>query len=218
MKKMLAITLSLTIILSLCACGNDKPSDTNEKDNADTNIESVVEETEDDETEDEKEEKNEENKLLSGVYQVPLEEVYIDIPAFNMIESGYSTLFMINDLKYVAFTCLYNEVGTSGEDAFQETFNKLKDNLHGYHQVNELNEVEENNVNVNGIETYCIKGTVNCGTENKYDAYIYGYSFVFGGYPCSIIGVVEDKAQTQDDIDNITEIVDAMMKSVRSEK
>lgn len=211
MKKILTIVLSLVIIVGMCACGSEKPNDN--KDKANANVENIQKETED-----EKEEKKEENKLLSGVYQVPLEEVYIDTPAFNMIESGYSTLFMINDLKYVAFTCLYNEVGTSGEDAFQETFNKLKDNLRGYHQINELNEVEENNVNVNGIETYCIKGIVNCGTENKYDAYIYGYSFVFGGYPCSIIGVVEDKTQTQDDIDNITEIVDAMMKSVRSEK
>ena len=212
MKKIL-FTIMCIALLSLCACGskqkNENASEQNEIKEESKNEQTLI---------DEKEEKKEENTLLSGVYQVPLEEVYIDTPAFNMIESGYSTLFMVNDLKYVAFTCLYNEVGTSSEDAFQETYYKLKDNLRGYHQVNELNEVEESNVNVNGIETYCIKGTVNCGTENKYDAYIYGYSFVFGGYPCSIIGVVEDKAQAQEDIDNITEIVDAMMNSVRSER
>ena len=161
---------------------------------------------------------SDEASLLTGTYKVPLQEIYVDTPAFNMIESGFSRLFMVNDEKYATFTCLYEETGTNAKEAFTTTFDKLKENLFGYHQVNELNEVEESNVNVNGIETYSIKGTVNCGTENKYDAYIYGYSFVFGGYPTSIIGIVEDQAQAQEDIDEITSIVDAMMKSVRSER
>lgn len=211
MKKIVLITVLVSLFWLIGGCTSNPQKEENN--------DNVVIKEDKEEKEDVKDEPTQdESKILAGTYKVPLQEIYVDTPAFNMIESGFSRLFMVNDEKYTTFTCLYEETGTNAKEAFKTTFDKLKENLFGYHQVNELNEVQESNANVNGIETYCIKGTVNCGTENKYDAYIYGYSFVFGGYPCSIIGVVEDKAQAQEDIDNITEIVDAMMKSVRSER
>ena len=51
MKKILTILLSLAMIVGLCACGSEKPTENNEKDNTNTNVENVVEETEDNETE-----------------------------------------------------------------------------------------------------------------------------------------------------------------------
>lgn len=212
-KQGIFLIIVLVMALALMACGKKQENTENNKEDITKN------ESEDNKKTGENDNsKEEKTALLSGTYQVPLENVYIDTPAFNMIESSYSRLFMVNDVKYVAFTCLYEEIGTNAKSALDTTFEDLKENLFGYHQVNFLNDVEEKSIEVNGIDTYCIKGTVNCGTENIYDAYVYGYSFVFEGYPCSIIGVVEDQAQKQEDIDNITEVVDAMMKSVRNEK
>lgn len=37
-------------------------------------------------------------------------------------------------------------------------------------------------------------------------------------YPCAIIGVVSDLDQPQEEIDELTAIVDAMMESVRNEQ
>lgn len=204
-KRYLILLVVLALFLPLSGCGKKQET---KKEDSTTNQDEVIE----------KEDKEEEISILSGTYKVPLQDIYIDTPAYGMIESGYSRLFMVNDIKYTAFTCLYNESGTDAKAAFEITFNKLKDNLHGYHQIQYLNEVEEQNITVNGIDTYRIKGTVKCGKENPYDAYIYGYSFVYQGYPCSIVGIVEDRDQLQADIDEITEVVDAMMNSVRSER
>ena len=209
-KILLSLLCGLFILGISTGCGNSKVTDNNgdNSNNEVENKEQVKEDTKSDNN----------TPLLTGTYQVPLQNIYIDTPAFHMIEAPYSNLYMVNDVKYVAFTCLYRENGSDSKSAMDTTFEVLKGNLFGYHQVNHLNDVEEKNVKVNGIDTYLIKGTVNCGTDNVYDAYVYGYSFVFEGYPCSIIGVVEDPEQKQEDIDNITEIVDAMMKTVRNEK
>lgn len=215
MKKRYVILLAVTaLFLSLSACG--KKQNTVKQDESEKNQDEVVKEEYTDDSSDDSDEETE--SILTGTYKVPRREVYIDIPAYNMIESGYSRLFMVNDVKYTAFTCLYEESETDAKVAFKTTFNKLKDNLYAYHQINLLNEVEEQTVTVNDIVTYRVKGTVNCGDDKPYDAYIYGYSFVYQGYPCSIVGVVENREQLQDDIDEITEVVDAMMKSVRSER
>ncbi len=211
--KYLVILIVFAVFLFVTACGK-KQEGTSENSNVEKQNEIVDENL----ANDEDDEIKEETSILSGTYKVPLQNIYIDTPAFNKIESAYSELFMVNDSRYVAFTCLYEESGTNAENAFKTTFDNLKDYLRGYHQVNFLNEVEAKSIEVNSISTYCITGTVNCGTEDIYDAYIYGYSFVFQGYPCSIIGIVEDKAQLQTDINEITEIVDAMMESVRSEQ
>ena len=216
MKKNNIILLTLVILLfALSACGNkekdskDSIEDGKQSQEQEHNINSSKENSDEKELSD----------ILTGTYQVPLTNFYVNTPPYNMIESGYSRLFMMNDSKYAAFTFLYREKGTTPTDAMDTTFAALKDNLRGYHQVNFINEdMEAQDVDINGISTYNIKGTVNCGTDNKYDAYIYGYAFVFEGMPCSIIGIVEDKAQAQEDINEITEIVDAMMKSVRNEK
>lgn len=215
MKKRYVILLTVTaLFLSLSACG--KKQDTVKQDDSEKHQSEVVEKEDIEDNSSHSDEKTE--NILTGTYNVPLQDIYVDTPAYNMIEAGYSRLFMVNDVKYVAFTCLYKESETDAKVAFQTTFNKLKDNLHGYHQLQSLNEVEEQNVTVNDIATYKIQGTANCGKENPYNAYIYGYSFVYQGFPCSIVGVVEDREQLQSDIDEITEVVDAMMKSVRSER
>ena len=214
-KNSIILILVCVLFLLLVACGK-------QKDKSDVGKDSIKEnqmQNSQDDSAQENEKEEEESRILTGTYKVPGTQVYVDTPNFHMIEEGYSQLFMVNDVKYVAFTCYDEESGTNAKAAFQTTFKKLKDNLGGYHIVNSVNDdIEEKEIDINGISTYCVKGTVDCGTEYKYDAYMYGYSFVFEGYPCSIIGIVQDDAQAQEDIDEITEIVDAMMKSVRNEQ
>ena len=51
-----------------------------------------------------------------------------------------------------------------------------------------------------------------------YEAYVCGYSFVYQGFPCSIIGVVIENEQTNEQKQLVKQIVDEMMKTVRNSK
>lgn len=205
---LILLAIALTVFFITGKNSNNTENNTQETEKIETSDNTAKEEAED----------NNDSTLLTGTYNVPLEDIYIDVPGLNKIESGYSRIFMENESKYVAFTCLYEETGTDAKNAFEITFNKFLNNISSLHYIEGIKEVEHWETTINGIDTYVIKGTVNSGSVIPYESYIYGYSFVFGGYPTSIFGVVMDEDQPQEDIDNITEIVDAMMKTVRSEE
>ena len=90
-------------------------------------------------------------------------------------------------------------------------------------QANSLSVLDSSEVTINDISTYRFKGLLNCALDisnrdNSYDAYAFGYSFIMDGIPCSIIGSIINQEQAQTDIDEITAIVDAMIKTLRSER
>ena len=43
----------------------------------------------------------------------------------------------------------------------------------------------------------------------------YGYTFIYGGFPCSVIGAVKDPSQPEEEKQMVKEIVDEMMQTVR---
>lgn len=209
MKRILATLFCMSILLSLVGCGEETvtvnpetPPLTNE---AET------------ETAEEAQVSTAENGLLPYTYQVPFNEIYIDVPPYVLLEEGYSNIYWDNDVKYAAFTCLYHETAADLQDSYEQNCTEFLFNIHDDHCVNEIDKVTKEEVTVNGIDTIRLQGTANCGRETLYDAYIYGYAFIINEHPCSIIGVVKDVSQPQQEIDSVTELVDAMMATVRNE-
>ena len=158
------------------------------------------------------------NELLSHSYQFPRHNIFIDIPDFNDIESGYTRIYKDGDSKYIAFSCFIDNVASGAKEAFDVSYPMFKNNVKSWHRIKGDPVLTESSVEINGITTHKIVGTVECGITTSTDCYIYGYSFIFEDVPCSIIGVVSDKAQPQEEIDELTAIVDAMMESVRNEQ
>ena len=91
---------------------------------------------------------------------------------------------------------------------------------------NQLNVIKDSYVTINGIDMYQYEGTLRCSTDNfdlenpekQREIYAKGYSFIMDGVPCTVIGGVLGEEQNQSDIDEVSEIIDAMIKTLRSEK
>lgn len=67
---------------------------------------------------------------------------------------------------------------------------------------------------------YKYEGKLNCALgysnrEKSYDAYVVGYSFIYDNTQCTITGSIINKEQNQDEITNMKNTVEAMIKSLR---
>lgn len=164
----------------------------------------------------EKKEEEKEDGLLVGTNQVPLENIYYDTPNMHYIESGFADIYLDNYDKYAVFMCGWSEKANSSKDANNVLFGMFRDSVSTCDYLNELSEITEKNITVNGIDVYAFEGLINAGLSVKRDQYIKGYTFIFEGLPCAIYGVVMDENQPQEDIQYISDVVDAMMKSVRN--
>ncbi|MBQ3196171.1 MAG: hypothetical protein IJB65_06870 [Clostridia bacterium] len=210
MKKFLSL-LSLCLALSqvLCCCGGevadtDKGNEASSGTSSSENITSTVVSEEESKSE-----------LLTGTLKMPTVDVYVDTPGYNCIEEGYTRIFFHSGKKYITFTCLYIDTASSLSECHDKMIPTFMNSVSDHHLVNELGETTDKTLEVNGIETYNFEGVLNAGEIPVYDAYIYGYSFIFQGYPCSIIGVVTDESQPEEEKELVKDIVDEMMTTVR---
>lgn len=216
-KKIFAILFMFVTVITVVSCSEKNKTGENEVNDEKISINEVV-------TSEKKEEQytetssRERSPLLPNTYKVPKQEIYVDTPSFNDIEKGYTELFKDGEKKYVAFTDLRNETVENVKEAFDRVYPKFVKNVSSWHRINGETFTSEENVEVNGIEALRVTGTVKLGVLNYYDCYLYGYGFIFEGVPCAIIGVVSDLDQPQEEIDELTAIVDAMMESVRNEQ
>lgn len=218
-KRLFTLLITVFIILTLTSCGNDtSESNIYEKDIIDDVDNTAVEMNDDVIKNEEKTSSYKRSDLLPNTYKIPLIEVYVDTPNFSDIGSGYTELFKDGDTKYVAFTDSRKETMEDAKEVFDNLYPQFKNNVKSWHRIKGDPVLTESSVEINGITTHKIVGTVECGITTSTDCYIYGYSFIFEDVPCSIIGVVSDKAQPQEEIDELTAIVDAMMESVRNEQ
>lgn len=212
MKKTLTILIALTMLLSVSACGNSesqKPTD------------SAISSSQVSQTEGSSETVAQSSSTkLSGTYNVPLKAIYVDVPNYQEIEEGYTELFIIHDSRYVAVTAdRRNDTAKSAKEAHDPAFLKLKQNMQNYEGgINDITITKDEETTINGIDMYLFEGTINYGTDTKFDGYAKGCAFVLDGIPCEIVGSVIDKSQSQDLIDEISEIVDEMTQTVRSEE
>mgnify|MGYP004453799129 CR=1 FL=1 len=199
MKKLKTLLLAFAVIVTLVACSPKNGTGENVDEKSNTNTV----------------ETNENRELLPNTYKFPEKELYIDIPDYSHIESGYTELFKNRENKYVTITYSDDNTFENVKEVFDSLYPKFKNNVSSWHSINDETFTSVENVEINGISVQRVIGTVEYGILDKYDCYLYGYSFIFEGVPCAIIGVVTDLDQPQKEIDELTDIVDAMMKSVR---
>lgn len=212
MKKIFALALAIILCFSLVACGDETKEPQNE------NNETSITESKNDETENTEKEEAKNSVDLSLTYKVPMKNVYVDAPNYQEIEEGYTELFIVHESKYVAITSDRKSTATSVKDAHEIAFNKFKTNMQNYEGgANSIVIEKEETKQISGIEVYCFEGKINYGKDNVYDGYAKGYAFIMDGVPCEIIGSVIDDSQSSALIDEISTVVDAMIKTAREE-
>ena len=154
---------------------------------------------------------------LAGTYTTATKEITLDVPAYKYIEQGYAQVFLDDGVKVVVFTCMERKNSSTPEDAYELCWETTRAGVDYYGHINE----EGHNLNVTektvgDIETLYYEGTMRLDRYEPYrTAQTYGYAFTYLGRPCMIWGYVLDKEQPQDQIDEIKNVVDAMMESVR---
>lgn len=215
MKKAAYFIVIFVFVLSLTACGNSS-----EKTNVSTQASNSISQSDENVSASPEESKNEgADSILELTYKVPMKNIYIDAPNYQEIEEGYTELFIVHESKYVAITAARRSEAADSKDACNKAFDVFKISMQNYEGgVNSLNILHDSNATINGIEAYRFEGTLNYGRDTTYDGYAVGYSFIMDGIPCEIIGSVIDDSQSDALKNEIASIVEAMMKSVRSEQ
>lgn len=226
MKKLFANICTILLCLSLVACGNDEKPDTTNNPTESSVTESTTKNESASEKEDKKENNTEDDKSaeLPNTYKVPLKNVYIDVPNYQEIEEGYTELFIVHESKYVAITSDTDATAENAKDAHALMFDMFKINMQNYEGgVKDITIEKEEIKEINGVEVYAFEGKIHYGTDNIYKdcakgeakGYAKGYSFIMDGVPCEIIGSVIDESQQQELIDEISTVVDEMIKTAR---
>lgn len=208
-KILLGLMCGVLIVGLATGCGNSKNNDDVDTNNPNENKEQVKDNTNN----------NTDSSLLSGTYKVPLKNIYVDVPNYQEIEQAFTELFIVHGSKYVAFTSAKMSTANNKKEAHKVAFEEFIPNMQNYEGgINSINITKSEEIKVNGIDVYSFEGTINYGTDTKFDGYAKGYSFVLDGVPCEIIGSVIDKKQDPSTIKEISSVVDAMIKTLRTEE
>lgn len=156
------------------------------------------------------------DELLKGTYKVPLKDIYVDTPDLKSFMEGYTQLFVDEDVKIITFGCHYTSVVEDLAGVYELSYQRFISSIENYHRINSTTISTEKTVSVNGIEAYNYEGVANVGRSQSYDAYIYGYAFFYEGFPCSIIGIVSGKEQPESEKQQVRQIIDEMLKTMRT--
>ena len=220
MKVFIAYLLVVLLLFSLGACGqsSNDPSTPSSSYSTDTTNNSQGAGDNTDNTDN-----TEVDGLLGYTFKVPGKSIFVDVPNYQEIDKGFTKLFILNGERYVAITYDKNSNASSVEEAHSLTYEIFKDNIQNYSYVNSLEIKKDSTETINGIQLYKFVGNFNCALDysnrdNAYDAFAIGYSFIMDGIPCSIIGSVINQGQSEKDISEVTELVEAMIKTLRSER
>ena len=214
MKKFISIILAIVFILTLSSCKSN--SETKDNDTSIQNDTSLPVEVENNQ-----EKSSEINDVnLDATYENPAKNIVIDVPNYQKISRGYTYVYILNGYKYVAVTANRDEQASSLENAHNIAFDLFKEEIQNDSLVQSINITKDSTEKINGIEVYKYEGTLNCYlTDTKsYDAYCIGYSFIMDDTPCTLIGSVIDREQKQEDIDEMRKMVEASIKTLRSER
>lgn len=217
MKKLLCLVLAVFMLLTITACGNDT-ADNDQTPNTENS------QTQNPSTDNTTVEQNKNDEVkFNNSYKVPGKKIVIDVPDYQEMERGYTQLYILHGVKYVAVTADDSVTATSLKDAHDIAFAKFKENIQNYSYVNDLKVTADSEETIAGITVYKYEGTLNCALDysnrdNSYDAYVIGYSFIMDNVPCTITGSVIDQAQEKTMIDEMKATVEAMIKTLRSER
>lgn len=213
MKKILCVIAALLFLLTMTACGNETQDENNN-----SSTDSNQPQTSQMDPSGNAESNDDSEVVLSYSYKVPGKNIVIDVPNWQEIEKGYTQLYILHGVKYVAFTADDSVSISSLNEAHDIAFSKFKENIQNYSYVNDLTVISDSVETISGIEMYKYEGTLNCGRDTIYDAYVIGYSFIMDGVPCTVTGSVIDQEQPEDMIAEMKATVEAMIQTLRSER
>ena len=208
MKRISTLALLVVFMISilLCSCGKNEPSNSNQSNN--NSLTESTGEPSDSHT-------SVDDNVLTSTYKVPLKNIYIDVPDYHFISDGYTVIYLEDGVKYFAISYDTSLSSSNLKKTFETIFSGFKADMGGYHHINELNNVEEQTVSINGIDFLKCKGSINCGENPTYDAYMISYTFALDNTSCTVFGVVMDEAQKEPEISDVNTIVEEMVKTVR---
>lgn len=214
-KYTFTIVLALLLIFAIAACENINSTDRNNKEsNQPASVSSSSVANSNDEGSDKTDTST---KLLPYTYQVPMENIFIDVPNYQEIEEGLTKVFIVQESKYVAITPNWLDKTDNLEEAHDRCYDLFLKNMTNYQGgVNSLSISSTEKKTINGIEMYRYEGSINYGKQNVYDGFALGYYFVIDNIPCEIVGSVIDREQTPELIEEITMLVDQMALTVRT--
>ena len=216
--------ISIVIIIIICILimfvfSNKNTSNNNES--ASKNEESIT--TKEETTKKDTETINKD--YLKRTYKVPLKDIYIDVPDYSSLEAGFSKLFVdfIRDMKagaikVVATRCDQDQKVETVEEAFQINATEFVNDMRSYYLTKSYKVTSHETVTINGREFYKVIGSISRGSEAPYDCYMVSYSCVMDDLPVSIFGIVMEREQRQEQIDEINRIVELSAQSVRTQK
>lgn len=224
MKKIITLLLAMVIAgTCLTACngkdkqtGNGKGETTEVNSNqTDKTAETTKEEAETEET------KNELFRSLSHRIFGDDTTIYLSVPDWPEVEKGYTTLFILDGIEYIAVTgnrdgendeSVISSLSTAHECAFDNFVGAIQNRS----KVKSLTVTSESTETINGIEVYRYEGVLNVDDESMPEVYACGYSFVYEGIPCNITASVIDETQDQEMIDELKTLVEAMIPTIRT--
>lgn len=151
-------------------------------------------------------------------HKAPGKNIVIDAPNYQNVELGATELYIIHDSRYVSFTFSDVEEATNLKEAHRIAYDRFLQMTENY-SFGELTVTKEEYVTINGIDMYRYEGTVKEGYEGEqYDCYALGYSFIMDGVPCTVGGAVIEEEQSEELIKEIHDTVEAMIRTLRSER
>lgn len=226
MKKGIALLLAMVIAgTCLTACnGKDKQTGNGKGELTEVNSNQTdkTAETTKDEAESEETEKNELFRdYPHRIAGVSTDGIYIDVPNWHEIEKGYTYVFILSGVEYVAVTwdpalrddeSIISSLSTVHDSMFEDFVNSIQN----YSYVTSLTVTSESTETINGMEVYRYEGILNTDDSKIKEVYAIGYSFVFEGMPINVTGSVIDEAQEQEMIDELRTIVEAMIPTIRT--
>ncbi len=212
MKKFTVIGLCVFMAVSLAACGKNV-------ENSDKNNTTITEPNVQDKNNTKKEAASQIAVNLTKTYRIPAKKIYVNVPDYQEIESGFTKLYVVGRQINIAITADDTIKETALEQAHQAIFKDYVKNMQNYATIDELKIEKDSKVTVNGTEMYKFEGKLECHAETgNYELYTIGYSFVMDGIPCSIEGTVLDESQPEDMINQVRDTVNAMAQTVRNTK
>ena len=218
MKRIFALLLSIMLIFALASCENDNTDNKLKSHDTPTST-SQLEVTQQDQSSNSKVDSVE----LSYSFKVPGKNIFVDVPNYQEIERGFTELFILNGERYIAITFDKLSNVETLQEAHDKAFSIFVESIQDYSYVNSIDIKNDSITKVNDIDVYKYVGTLNCALDysnrdNSYDAFVIGYSFIMDGIPCTITGSIINRNQPENDIQDLTNIVDSMIQTLRSER
>ena len=213
MKKGIKLFLPCILLLGLSACGSSS-GDTSKE-----GSEAMQVTTNKEITSEEQKEKIQlfDSSLIPNVYNFASIDFYINAPNYHPTEeAGYTEKYEEWQKKYVTITGSKCLKATSCKEAYEVCKPMFLRSIENHHPT-EMKIEHDEPVNINGIEMYKFEGNLAHELDgDKWEQYMIGYAFQIDGYAMQITGSVNDRAQPQESIDEIRNVVNEMAKSVRT--